>query len=133
MRSTVQRDRTGPVRDALVALPGCAGAAGAVIGAAAEVRGTCRRPAHQRAVKYSAASVTAQLATTLCATSVPTIRLTQNSTIRRRSMGVLSSACSADTENAPAEIHEGIGEDVRHRELRSSEQTTRGSRRSIAR
>ena len=72
-------------------------------------------------MKYRAASVTAQLATTLCATSVPTMRLTQNRAKRRtRSIGVLSSACSADTENAPVDIHKGMGEDDEERELRSS-------------
>ena len=37
-------------------------------------------------------------------------------------MGVLSSAFSADTENAPVDVHEGIGEERQERELRSSGQ-----------
>src|SRR5438105_3215713 len=102
------------------------GRAGAVA-----LRAACRRPAHQRVVKYRATSVTAQFATTLCATSVPTIRLTQNRAKRRtRSMSVLSSACSADTENAPVDIHEGIGEDDEERELRSSGKPPKRERNS---
>ena len=133
----VHRDRTGVAVEGSAAFPLGAGATATAIGvgcaAVAEVRAARHRPAHHLAVKYNAARVTAQLATTLCAASVPMIRLTQNSAIRSRSMEVLSSACSADTENAPAEIHEGIGEDGRHRELRSSEQTSKGSRCAIAR
>ena len=104
-RSTVHFDRTGPDVGVLVALADWAGGepgiGGADCGAAVELAAARRRPAHHLAVKYRRASVTAQLATTLCATSVPTIRLTQNRAIRTRSMGILSSASSADTEMPP--------------------------------
>src|SRR5438045_7639211 len=101
----VHRDRTGLAVEGSAAFPVGAGATATAIGvgcaAVTEVRAVRLRPAHHRAVKYNAASVTAQLATTLCATSVPMIRLTQNSVIRSRSMEVLTSACSADTEMPP--------------------------------
>jgi hypothetical protein len=127
----VHLDRTGVAIEGSAALPVGAGATATAVGvgcaAVAEVRAARLRPAHHRAVKYNAASVTAQLATTLCATSVPMIRLTQNSAIRSRSMEVLSSACSADTENAPVEIHEGIGENRRQTRAQFKSATSEGS------
>ena len=87
---TVHFDRTGPEGCVLAAFtvgPGAeSGFSPAGCGAGAVLEGTRRRPAHHLAVKYRAAKVTAQLATTLCARSVPTIKLTQNRAIRTRNM-----------------------------------------------
>ena len=71
-RSRVHRECTGFVTDVWDAEACGAGRIGAAVVADApagvDVRPGWRRPAHQRATRYKAASVTAQLATTLCAT-----------------------------------------------------------------
>src|SRR5690242_2447790 len=96
----VHRDRTRVAVEGSAAFPLGAGATATAIGVLAEVRAARLRPAHHLAVKYNAASVTAQLTTTLCAASVPVIRLTPHSAIRSRSMEVLSSGC-ARTQKMP--------------------------------
>jgi hypothetical protein len=58
-------------------------------------------------VKYRAVNVTAQLATTLCARSVPTIKLTQNRAVRTRSMGIPFFCEVRGHRNAPVDFHEG--------------------------
>ena len=102
--SLVQRDRTC----AAVALAedvGCeplTGSAGPDEDAPAVAGGGVRlRAANQRAPKYRPASVTAQLAMRLCATSVPTSRQIQNAAMTIRNTGNPFSASDADTEMPP--------------------------------
>lgn len=67
------------------------------------------RAANQRAPKYRPASVTAQLATRLCATSVPTSRQIQNTAITIRNIGIPFFRERRGHRNAPVAIHEGRG------------------------